>query len=72
MNLEPVIQRISKKEKEKKCYWWIYLQGRNRCADVENGLVATAGEGEGGTNWESGIKIYILPCEKYIDSGKLL
>ena len=27
-----------------------YLQGRKRDADVENGLVDTAGEGEGGMN----------------------
>ena len=27
-------------------YWWIYLQGRHSDADVENGLVYTAGEGE--------------------------
>ena len=25
--------------------------------DIENGLVDTAGEGEGGTNWESSIEI---------------
>ena len=47
------------------------MQGRNRHADVENGLGATAGEGEGGTNWESAIEIYTLPCERYLDSGKL-
>ena len=28
----------------------INLQGRNRDADVENRLVGTTGEGEGGTN----------------------
>ena len=31
---------------------------------VENGLVDAAGEGEGGTNWESGIDIYTLSCVK--------
>ena len=33
-----------------KWYWWTYLQGRNRDADVENGLAATVGEGEGNTD----------------------
>ena len=33
-----------------KQYRWIYFQGRNRDTDVENRLVDTAGEGEGGTN----------------------
>ena len=28
----------------------IYLQGRNKVADMQNGLVDTVGEGEGGTN----------------------
>ena len=27
-----------------KCYWWTYLQARNRDADVETGLVDTAGK----------------------------
>ena len=43
-------------------YKWACLQGRNRDADVENGCVDTAGEGEGGTNWESCIDVYTLPC----------
>ena len=33
-----------------KWYWWTYLQGRNRDADVENGLLGTAGGGEDGAN----------------------
>ena len=33
-----------------KWYWWMYLQGRNRDADMENGLVDTVGEGKSGTN----------------------
>ena len=57
---------------EKTWYWLTYLQGRNRDTDLENGLVDTAGEGEGGTNWESSIEIYILPYVKLIASGKLL
>ena len=30
------------------------LQGRNRDADAEKGLVDTVGEGLGGMNWETG------------------
>ena len=37
-----------------------YVQGRNKDADVENGLVNTVRVGEGGMNWESSIDIYIL------------
>ena len=33
----------------------------NRDTDVENRLVDTAGEGEGGMNWESNTDIYTLP-----------
>ena len=42
-----------------KWYWWTYLQGKNRDTDVENWLVDTVGEREGGMNWESSIQIYI-------------
>ena len=44
-----------------KWYWWTYLQGRNRDADVENGLVDTVGEGEDGASWESSIDIWDIP-----------
>ena len=37
---------------------------------VENGLMDRVGEGENGTNWESGIDIYTIMCK--IGSGKLL
>ena len=37
------------------------LQGRNRDADVENGLVDTVREGKSGINSESGIDIYTPP-----------
>ena len=43
-----------------KWYWWTNVQGSNRDADIEDGLVDTAGEGEGGTNWESSIDIYTM------------
>ena len=61
MNLEPVIQsEVSQKEKDKYCmytntYIWYLencteecLQGSNGEADIENRLVDTAEEGEGG------------------------
>ena len=44
-----------------KWYWGTYLQGRNGDADVENGLMDTAGEGR---DWESGTDMYGLPCVK--------
>ena len=40
-------------------------------AHIENGLVDTAGEGEGGKNREGNIGIYTLPCVKQIVSEKL-
>lgn len=35
-------------------------------ADIEDGLVDTVGKGKCGVNGESSIKIYTLPCVKYI------
>ena len=82
LNLEPIIQR-NEKEKHVLCinayirnlekwYWLTYLQGMNREADIENILVDTAGEGEGGTSWESSIETYTLPDVKQTASGKFL
>ena len=64
---------ISKSEREKQIsfsntciwnlerwYWWAYVQGRNRDTDIENRLVDTGGEGEVGTNSESGVDIYTV------------
>ena len=48
------------------------MQGWNRDADLENGLVDTIGEGEGGTNSKSSIETYILPCVTQITSRKWL
>ena len=42
----------------------LFLQGRNRDVDVENGPVDTWGEGEGRTNWEIRFDINTLPCVK--------
>ena len=47
-----------------KWYWWTQLQGRNEDTDIKNRLMDAGGEGEGGTNWESGTDIYTLSCER--------
>ena len=47
-------------------YWWTYLQGSGGDTDIENRLVDTVGEGEGGTNWETSMETYITICR--IDS----
>ena len=47
-----------KSKNKKKRYWCTYLQGRNGDKDVENELVDTPGEGEGGTNWDGSTDIY--------------
>ena len=45
-------------------YRWTYLQGRNRDADIENRLVNTMGEEEGGMNRESNTEACTLSCVK--------
>ena len=55
-----------------KWYWWIYFQGSSGDADIENRLMDTVGEGEGGTNWESSPETYALPYTKQIAFGNLL
>ena len=40
------------------------FQGSNADTDIENRLVDTVGEGEGGTNWESNMETYTLPYVK--------
>ena len=85
MNPEPVYTEWSKSEREKqisyinayrwnieKWYRWTYLQGRNGDMDVGKQLVDTVGEEESGTNGESSIDIYTLPCVKQIAGKKLL
>ena len=42
-------------------YWWTYFQGGNGDSDIENRLVDTVWEGDGGTNRESSMEIYTLP-----------
>ena len=41
-------------------------------ADIENRLVDTVEEGESGTNGESSINIYTLPCVRQMAGEKLL
>ena len=71
MNLPSVIQSEVKSEKQilyidtyiwnlEKWYCWAYLQGKNGDADIDNGLVDTELEGEGGMNGESSINMYML------------
>ena len=49
-------------------YWWTYLQGRNRDADIKTRL-GMAGT-EGGANWESSSETYTLPYINQIANGK--
>ena len=53
-----------------KWYRWVYFQGRNRNADVEN--VRTRGREVRGTNWESSVAMSTPPCVKQTASEKLL
>ena len=46
----------------KKLYKWIYLQNRNRVADVENKPGYQGGKEGGGINWETETDIYTLLC----------
>ena len=42
----------------------IYSQGNNGETDIENRLVATGGEGDGGMSWDSSTETYTLPYVK--------
>ena len=55
-----------------KWYWWTYFQGRNRDADIENGLVDTDREGKHGNNWESSTETYTLLWVKYRELSSVL
>ena len=37
---------------------------------IQNRLIDTVGEGEGGTNWESSTEIYTLPCVEQMANGE--
>ena len=73
MSQKPIVQsEVSQKEKEilyintcvwnlERWYWWTYLQSSSGGADIENRLVNTVGEGEGGMTWESGMETCASP-----------
>ena len=44
------------------------MRDSKRDTDVENGLLDSVGEGEGGMMWENGIETCILSCKKRIAS----
>ena len=44
------------------------MQDSKRDTDVQNGLLDSEGEGEGGMIWENGIETCILSCKKRIVS----
>ena len=48
------------------------MHGSNGDTDIENRIMDTVGEGEGGANGESSRETYKLPCVKHIGSGNLL
>ena len=48
------------------------MQGRNRDSDIERLVESRRGAGEkSGTNRESSVEVYELPCVKQIANGKL-
>ena len=49
-----------------KRYRWIYLQDSSRDTDIENRLVDTVGEGEGGMDWENSTETFILSYVKQL------
>ena len=44
------------------------MQNRKRDTDVQNRLLDSVGEGEGGVIWENSIETYILPYVKQISN----
>ena len=48
------------------------LVGQHRHTDIKNRFLDTAGEGEGGMNWEDSTETYTLPYVKQRANGKLL
>ena len=74
MNLESIIQKeVSQKKilyinvyiwNLERWYWWTYLQGSSGDADIENRLLDTVWEREGGMIWESSIEtLYTTICK---------
>ena len=81
MKLEPIIQsEVSQKEKHQYSIlmhiYGIQKDGNDnpvcetakRDTDVQNRLLDSVGEGEGGMIWENGIETCILSCKKRIAS----
>ena len=48
------------------------MRDGKRDTDVENSLLDSVGEGEGGMIWENGIETCILSCKKKIASLDLI
>ena len=48
------------------------LVGQHRYVYIENRFLDTAGEGEGGMNWEGSIETYTLLYVKQTANGELL
>ena len=46
------------------------MRDSKRDTDVQNGLLDSVGEGEGGMIWENGMETCILSCKKRIASLK--
>ena len=44
------------------------MRDSKRDTDVQNSLLDSEGDGEGGMIWENGIETYILSCKKRITS----
>ena len=66
MKLEPIIQsEVSQKDKD---HYSILMQNRKRDTDVQNRLLDSVGEGEGGMFRENSIKTCILSRVKQITS----
>ena len=83
MKLEPIIQsEVSQKEKhQQSILTHIYgikkdgndnpIQDSKRDTDVQNSLLDSEGEGEGGMIWESGIETFIVSemnCQFWFDA----
>ena len=48
------------------------MRDRKRDTDVQNRLLDSVGEGEGGMIWENGIETCIITCKKRIASLGLM
>ena len=60
-NLNPTAFPKSPQLKKERWSWWTSLQGSREHTDIENRVVGTAGEGEGGMNGGSSVETYAWP-----------